>query len=527
MPIDPTGSTSAPVNIFDDEYAAVKVEPEEERYTAEESTRIIIGHLLNQPADVAKNIKQELLDTTAQQVLGRHESECEISQYLRTRDSEGINVQDIQKALTAETLHKETQALSMVTNLPASQPSQETSTTPALCEVTTLAAEMQIPDQTSLPVVMEGTSQIAMVNPPVPEPAHSVTNATEQGISVSQVPNKPLHVVTDDTSQVAIVNPPTLEPAHSVTQVSVEQGILVSQAPKALHVVMPTSFDVDMPSKTKRKYASHQSEKTSESAAKPTCKVTPLIATPMQQKTEPTVATTRPDATDVTTEPIVSSTVRPGATALPVVTSTVTTAATSAMVQTSAAPISDSITQEVVPSLCVVTATTSHDDWTSHPPADSSSKYYNVMTAEGDDIIYLNHDDIIKCRCTVKLDRLSPGDILFICKTFKKSSGTQQSSSSLLEADMDESADLVPDKIKKKISNRPRKTLSASRLKAQTVISENRKGGKREPLQRTKALKIVKKAKPEQKAESARRDSDTDDTIIYDPADYNLPVPKQ
>ena len=68
-PLEPTGTASTSVSIFDDNYVPVKLEPEEDRYTAEESTRIIIGQLLSQPDSVAKNINQELLDSTAQQVL--------------------------------------------------------------------------------------------------------------------------------------------------------------------------------------------------------------------------------------------------------------------------------------------------------------------------------------------------------------------------------------------------------------------------------------------------------------------------
>ena len=54
------------------------------------------------------------------------------------------------------------------------------------------------------------------------------------------------------------------------------------------------------------------------------------------------------------------------------------------------------------------------------PPAEtgetvsSLNKYYSVVMADGDDIIHLNHEDIIKQKCTVKLVTMTPDNISFV-----------------------------------------------------------------------------------------------------------------
>ena len=66
--------------VFDIDYVPIKQESSD-TYSAEESTSTVIGHLLDQPANVAKEIKQELINYTTQANAGRHTESCEIAQF--------------------------------------------------------------------------------------------------------------------------------------------------------------------------------------------------------------------------------------------------------------------------------------------------------------------------------------------------------------------------------------------------------------------------------------------------------------
>ena len=39
------------------------------------------------------------------------------------------------------------------------------------------------------------------------------------------------------------------------------------------------------------------------------------------------------------------------------------------------------------------------------------SKYYECLTPSQDEVIYLHHDDIVKTKCSIKLNRLTSSDI--------------------------------------------------------------------------------------------------------------------
>ena len=148
---------------------------------------------------------------------------------------------------------------------------------------------------------------------------------------------------------------------------------------------------------------------------------------------------------------------------------------------------------------------------TSSPKHISASEYYEVLTPEGDDVIYINRKEIMSRNCSVTLENLSASDIkeLQECtKILTESTSDNQSSS---EQKTTSDTDWVP-LPKKKVtsSNRPRKAPSRARLAAQKMISHNRKHPVRK--RQTPVYPIARSKKPIKDTQP-----DSDETIIYEP----------
>ena len=80
----------------------IKQEPAD-CYTAKESTEIITGRLLSEPATVTKEIKQELIDKAAETICGRHSPTCEIGKFVQDRGGiKGLKMQNKTNILEAE-----------------------------------------------------------------------------------------------------------------------------------------------------------------------------------------------------------------------------------------------------------------------------------------------------------------------------------------------------------------------------------------------------------------------------------------
>ena len=65
---------------------------------------MIIGHLLEQLASVAKEINQELIDSAAQTIADRHTDSCQISKYVHEKEgsSTGLRIEDVRSLLSAD-----------------------------------------------------------------------------------------------------------------------------------------------------------------------------------------------------------------------------------------------------------------------------------------------------------------------------------------------------------------------------------------------------------------------------------------
>ena len=104
--------------VFDIDYVPIKQESSE-TYSAEEITSAVIGHLLHQPASVAKEIKQELINCAAHTIAGRHRESCEITQFVSDKGSNSsvLHIEDVRSLLSADEAAN-VMELPVVTELP-------------------------------------------------------------------------------------------------------------------------------------------------------------------------------------------------------------------------------------------------------------------------------------------------------------------------------------------------------------------------------------------------------------------------
>ena len=61
----------------------------------------VVGHLITQPGPIAKEIKQELLDSAAQTIASKHTSSCQLSQFVQEKGLPGIRIEDVWSLLDA------------------------------------------------------------------------------------------------------------------------------------------------------------------------------------------------------------------------------------------------------------------------------------------------------------------------------------------------------------------------------------------------------------------------------------------
>ena len=116
-PPKPVPNITSPT-VFDIDYVPIKQESSDTS-SAEESTSAVIGHLLHQPANVAKEIKQELINCAAHTIAGRHTESCEIAQFVSDKGSSSstLHIEDVRSLLSAEEAAN-VKELPVVTKLP-------------------------------------------------------------------------------------------------------------------------------------------------------------------------------------------------------------------------------------------------------------------------------------------------------------------------------------------------------------------------------------------------------------------------
>ena len=64
----------------------------------------VIGHITSQPPYLAKQIKQEIIDTAAQNVMEKHTQDCALNKFIQEWQSDtGLCIEDVRTLITADT----------------------------------------------------------------------------------------------------------------------------------------------------------------------------------------------------------------------------------------------------------------------------------------------------------------------------------------------------------------------------------------------------------------------------------------
>ena len=67
-----------------------------------DTTSQVIGEIISQPAAVARDIKQELLDSATQAIVQKHSSTCQINQFIQEHGTVGLRIKDVRTLFTAD-----------------------------------------------------------------------------------------------------------------------------------------------------------------------------------------------------------------------------------------------------------------------------------------------------------------------------------------------------------------------------------------------------------------------------------------
>ena len=441
-PPKPVVNITSPT-VFDIDYVPIKQESSE-TYSAEESTSAVIGHLLHQPASVAKEIKQELINCAAHTIAGRHTESCQIAQFVSDKGSSSsvFHIEDIRSLLSAD-------------------------------KAANVMAPTELPMVTELPVVTDDNDDISS---PLAVMDYSVIGNPE-GDDTPLI-NPALCVVTsgnvDTTTQDILHGDSILE----ITPVADSDPI-----PAPLHGVTPPH----VPTTSHSLSASPTGNTTLCTKSQPGDSISTEPALPVVTSDGDGYMTISPDINSEanvdssSNEPPMLSSIEP----LHVVTED----------QSLAPPVLTPIS--IIPHADIVdhsntigyseqtehsedppeTATTSSDvpnttsksglRMTSSPKHFGASVYYEVLTPEGVDVVHISHGDIMSRSCIVSVQNLSENDIKElqeINQSHKPESESTSNSLSSSEQKTTSNTDWVPSP-KKRVtpSNRLHKQPSRAR----------------------------------------------------------------
>ena len=454
----------------------------------------VIGQIVTQLPNVAKEIKKEMLDSVAQDVSDKHSSDCALHQYIQSKKSgSGLRIVDIRTLIEADKAsqvqiktepvddndHFESQANTlttsqakptqhMVTSMPIMSsaplmwstplqplpmvmhqdaPQQSLHMATNILSITSeaMTGETSLPGATTyvmptLPVVtmascmspVSGMYEYTM-------PTQLTECASHQSLHEVTGPSSeyelPLLMVTAAVQKALTEHDPVKSPLLMVTSglsVDTEDGSLYKRDPPDDTGTTTTRW-----SKIANRPVPCDTEK-SQMHFKSTDVIT--LQSQNNQPVFPTPVSTTTNTDDVTNE-------SPS--------TTENTPSPAANGQTTASEDKMTAADLVTPNATQDTATTiEYSDTSKH------CIYYNVLSPEEDEIVSISHDDIMSNVCEVSLERLSSTDLEEIQATLK---GTDTST---------DLSDVLDSKPKIKPSHRPLKRPSKECLHAQRIISE-------------------------------------------------------
>ena len=365
----------------------------------------VIGHITSQPPYLAKQIKQEIIDMAAQNVMEKHTQDCALNKFIQEQQSDtGLCIEDVRTLITADTTSRaiKTEPIeSLSSNVESS-----------LCVVMDPTPETQ---QEPLLVVM-ATAKKALINPnPVMEPLLVVTT----GLSLDQ-PGLTKYAYDGTTTRWShLLNRPVpVSPKETRESCNIE---LMNQPvfPEP-EIEIP---EVQSPSNTTIITTTHGNSPVSDQCTTASISST-AVNTTIHGNTSVLKDTTHGNNPDtVSTDTICGNT--------PSIVSTDTTSSNNSEMVKAPEPL------HLLPAISTTIE---------QPLETTTSKYYEVLTPNEDDIISLCHNNIMANKCSVSLEKLSNDDIEQINATLRNK--PEDSSSATQSGE---------DKPVKKVSLHPRK----------------------------------------------------------------------
>ena len=333
----------------------------------------IIGHITSQPPYLAKQIKQEIIDTATQNVMEKHTQDCALNKFIQEWQSNtGLCIEDVRTLITADTTSwaiKTEPPYSLSSNNESSvcvvtDPTPETQQKPLLV-VTAAAKEALInPDPITEPLL------VVMTGLPLDQPGLTEYTYDSTTTRWSHLLNRPVPVSPKETSVSCNVEPIN-QPVFPEPEIEIPD---VQSAPNTAiitttHGNSPANYQCTM-------------------ATTSTMAVDTTIHgnNPPNKQARDTTCGNPPDT--VSTDTTCGNT--------PDMSSTNTTRSNNPETIKAPEPL------HLLPA----------SNTASEQPLETpTSKYYEVLTPNKDDIISLCHNYIMANKCSVNLEKLNNNDI--------------------------------------------------------------------------------------------------------------------
>ena len=382
-------------NILHPEYLSKSITIKKEPL---DPTSSIIGEIISQPAQVARDIKQKMLDSTTQAIVEKHSSSCQINQFIHEHGSTGIRIEHVRSLITAhEDATQKLQEQQPLTSVPSVSTD---ATTIAASTITTTAALHMVTSPSVTTSVT--TSTLSMVTTPT-------TKATLPMVSPCTVPpsTEALHVATTSDCQTAfaLCNVPSIPTTKTTLQVV---SFTTRATDAEILLVATTSASVPTPAPdTTLSMVTALTTQTTLSVVSTSSRATVLLMATGIQNVESAPTATSTKWSRITNKPLEHL------------------AETTSELHSNAQVIRDHpLTQlnpdidksQAYPQPVEATAKEKNTEKTLH---NIDHIYYDVMNPEGDEMYSFSHQDIVSCTCQVPLEKLTSRDIADIKQYLK------------------------------------------------------------------------------------------------------------
>ena len=105
-PFTTTGLPIQPKSIFDKDYLPPGITIKQEPSIQGMPSHRVIGQIIDQPDDVAKSIKQELIDSTVKDIAEKHSASCALNVFVPEHGwASGLHIEDVRGLIHLPSTH--------------------------------------------------------------------------------------------------------------------------------------------------------------------------------------------------------------------------------------------------------------------------------------------------------------------------------------------------------------------------------------------------------------------------------------